>query len=297
MKTYIKQLIVVFILSTLSIGAYAHNKVVVIPLAGDDIMPFAPLTAHSPVQGDYTISADTVVDKVTGLEWQRLDGNTQRNWDTAFTYCINLTLDGGGWRLPLRSELQSIVAYAEYSPAINGVAFPSTNSSHYWSASIYASDSSYAWSVNFDSGVVSVLNKASTYYVRCVRSTRPVGPVFQDNGNGTVTDFATGLTWQQSDAHNGFSRNHSDAITYCDGLSLAGGGWRLPAIKELSSIVDLRRVSPSVDLNYFPDAISSDYWSASSYAYFSSLAWLVNFYNGYVGALNKASTYYVRCVR
>ncbi len=90
MKAFVNHLVVVFILSTLSIGAYAQTKVVVIPMTGDDILPepFAPLTANSPVRGDYTISALTVVDKVTGLEWQRQDDNTDRDWDTAFAYCI-----------------------------------------------------------------------------------------------------------------------------------------------------------------------------------------------------------------
>ncbi|MCP3850919.1 MAG: DUF1566 domain-containing protein [Gammaproteobacteria bacterium] len=311
MKTYIKQLIVVFILSTLSMGGYAQTKVVVIPMVGDDILPdpFAPLTANSPAQGDYTINDndtqgsgstldDTVIDNITGLEWQRTNDNTQRNWDTAFDYCVSLTLDGGGWRLPQTHELQSIVAYDEADPAINGVAFISTLSSYYWSASSYAGSSSIAWNVSFNNGSVSTNDKTNTNYVRCVRSTLPVGPVLADNGNGTVTDFATGLTWQQSDAHNGSDRTHSAAITYCDDLSLAGGGWRLPAIKELSSIVDLRRTGPSVDLNYLPSTKSSLYWSASSYAYDSNNAWLVNFNYGYVAAFNLTNnTFYVRCVR
>ncbi len=120
---------------------------------------------------------------------------------------------------------------------------------------------------------------------------------FNDNGNGTVTDFATGLTWQQSDAHNGSDRSYSEAITYCDGLSLVGGGWRSPTIKELSSIVDLRRTGPSVDLLYFPDTLSSSYWSASSYANDSSRAWNVYFGNGTVDNYSKTIARYVRCVR
>ncbi len=310
MKTYIKQLIVVFILSTLSMGGYAQTKVVVIPMAGDDIIPepFAPLPKLSPPIEDYTINDndtpgstldDTVIDNITGLQWQRQDDNTARNWDTAFDYCVSLTLDSkSDWRLPQTHELQSIVAYDVYAPAINESAFLSTDLENFWSASIYASDSSYSWLVDFYYGTVYADDRASTdYYVRCVRSTRPVGPVFQDNGNGTVTDFATGLTWQQSDAHNGSGRNYSDALTYCDGLSLEGGGWRLPAIKELSSIVDLRRKGPSVDLNYLPNTKSSYYWSASSYAYSSISAWYVHFGDGLVYYDGKTSTSYVRCVR
>ncbi len=314
MKTYIKQLIVVFILSTLSMGGYAQTKVVVIPLAGDDILPepFNPVTKQSPPDDDYTINDndtqgstldDTVIDNITGLEWQRTDDNTQRDWDEAFDYCVNLELDNkSDWRLPQIHELQSIVAYDENDPAINGVAFTSTISAPYWSASSYANDSSEVrvGVVSFGAGLVFASRKdQNPRYVRCVRPTPPVA-VFADNGNGTATDFATGLTWQQSDAHNGSGRTHSQAITYCDGLSLVGGGWRLPAIKELRSIVDLRRAEPSVDLLYFPDTLSSEtsyYWSASSIAATSSGAWMVSFYNGNVDVAPKKYIEYVRCVR
>ena len=103
---------------------------------------------------------------------------------------------------------------------------------------------------------------------------------FSDNGDGTVTDFATGLTWQQSDAHNNIKRTQSAAIVYCDGLTLAGGGWRLPAAKELISIVDFRRVQPSINLSYFPDGLSTPYWTASSFASDSDYGWIVSFWNG-----------------
>ena len=152
--------------------ALAANKVVVIPMAGDDIIPspFRPLTAASPPDTDYTITANTVVDKKTGLEWQRLDDDTTRTWDVAMTYCSDLTLDSKtDWRLPEVSELQSIVKYDASSPAINGVAFPGTNSSYYWSASSYAAFSSSAWRVNFNVGNVSASDKTGSYYVRCVR--------------------------------------------------------------------------------------------------------------------------------
>ena len=119
---------------------------------------------------------------------------------------------------------------------------------------------------------------------------------FNDNGDGTVTDFATGLTWQQSDAHNNIGRDHSAAIGYCNGLTLAGGGWRLPAVKELSSIVDYRRLIPSINLSYFPDALSSDYWSAS---YESGIddAYVVYFWPGTISSQDTTDELEVRCVR
>ena len=52
---------------------FAHNKVVVIPMAGDDvpavIEPTAPVAKVDPDQTDYTLMANTTIDIITGLEW------------------------------------------------------------------------------------------------------------------------------------------------------------------------------------------------------------------------------------
>lgn len=48
----------------------------------------------------------------------------------------------------------------------------------------------------------------------------PCFAAYVDNGDGTVTDTATGLMWQQQD--DGSSRNWSSALTYAEGLTLAG---------------------------------------------------------------------------
>ena len=121
---------------------------------------------------------------------------------------------------------------------------------------------------------------------------------FNDNGDGTVTDFATGLMWQQGDMHNNSTRNYSQSIAYCDGLSLAGeSDWRLPRIKELSSIIDFRRFGPSIELAYFLNTISSFYRSASSVASDSDNAWGVSFNRGEVLSGLKTNGRVVRCVR
>ena len=120
--------------------------------------------------------------------------------------------------------------------------------------------------------------------------------VWVANGDGTVTDVATGLMWQQQD--DGIRRDHADAITFCQNLSLAGhADWRLPNVKELTSLVDYRQSSPAIDVAAFPNTSSSFFWSASSLASSSSSAWLVLFSGGLVGSLNKTSLNFVRCVR
>ena len=119
---------------------------------------------------------------------------------------------------------------------------------------------------------------------------------FIDNGNGSVTDTATGLIWQQQD--DDVERNHAEAIMYCQNLDLAGStNWRLPNIKELMSIVDYRIDKPSIDDAMFPETNSANYWSVSSRASFPDTAWLVFFVNGTAFANVKTITVYVRCVR
>lgn len=118
---------------------------------------------------------------------------------------------------------------------------------------------------------------------------------FKDNGNGTVTDLATGLIWQQ-DSDN-VTREWSTAGVYCQELSLGGNtNWRLPNIKELESIVDYR-VSPSVDTSAFSEN-TSYFWSATTDASESGNAWTVVFTSGKTDSFSKSSHFfYSRCVR
>ena len=92
------------------------------------------------------------------------------------------------------------------------------------------------------------------------------------NGNGTVTDSATGLMWQQATTEN--PMNWQEALYYCENLALAGyTDWRLPTIKELIAIVDYSRYNPAIDTYYFYNIISSNYWSGSTDADHIDYAW------------------------
>ncbi|MBI5589818.1 MAG: DUF1566 domain-containing protein [Deltaproteobacteria bacterium] len=132
-----------------------------------------------------------------------------------------------------------------------------------------------------------------------------------NNGNGTVTDTSTGLMWQQNIPDNPMT--WEQALSYCENLTLAGyTDWRLPTQKDLRSLVDYSRYNPEINTTYFPDTISSLYWSStpcafqvSSYGgpYNYGFAWGVNFSNGYNNYSNKSDNYdyiyydYVRAVR
>ena len=122
---------------------------------------------------------------------------------------------------------------------------------------------------------------------------------FTDNGDGTVTDSGTELMWQQGD--DGIERNWGDALSHCEGLSLAGySDWKLPDIKELESItIDTATAdSPSIDTTFFPNANLLSYWSATTTAESAAGAWYVSFSNGgWVFSYLKTYIRYVRCVR
>lgn len=122
--------------------------------------------------GRYTVSEETVIDEVTGLTWQRVASVTI-SWAGANQYCGNLSLDGGGWRLPTRKELLSIVDMrATTPPVIDVTAFsgtPTNGITWFWSSSRYAFNSSYGWVVDFYGGSADVDSLGSGCRVRCVR--------------------------------------------------------------------------------------------------------------------------------
>jgi len=292
-----------FIPDTGQTTCYNNTIAVSCPLPGD---PFYGQDASYIKPPSYTLNEDGItIDHVTDLMWQSSDDNELYNWyqasgtvdatynpDGAVDVCGDLDIGGyTDWRLPSDRELQGIVNYQIMSPAIDLTFFPDTKASRYWSGTRYGSTNS-AWNTQFSSGVVAFSQRSSNYYVRCVRGTQ-TGQSFIDNGDGTVFDAATGLTWQQGDDRT--LRSWAEALQYCENLELPAGNndWRLPNIKELRSIVPINH-------SYFPEAVSSDYWSSTTNSSQAAQAWKVLF--GYYGFLSydgyKPSSFaYVRCVR
>ncbi len=144
---------------------------------------------------------------------------------------------------------------------------------------------------------------------------------FTDHGNGTVTDNNTGLMWQKcsigqnnvaacsgtAQYYNWYGASGTYHASYnpssqdvCGTLNLGGhSGWRLPAKKELMSIVDysVPFPGPTIKTIYFPNTISSEYWSSTTDAGDPGVAWSVGFSYGYVYGNGKDVNSYVRCVR
>jgi len=124
---------------------------------------------------------------------------------------------------------------------------------------------------------------------------RGIARSYTDNGDGTITDNATTLMLQKEDDNNIY--NFEDAKSYCEGLILATkSDWRLPIIEELRSVVDFSKSNPAIDVA-FTNTISSNYWSLTTVTGNTTIAWGVNFFNGYDFFVDKSNYCYVRCVR
>jgi hypothetical protein len=81
----------------------------------------------------------------------------------------------------------------------------------------------------------------NVFYFRYVRGNINYGiNNYTDNGNGTISDNATGLMWMQND--NAQAISWENALSYAEYFQFAGySDWRLPDTKELQSIVDYTR--------------------------------------------------------
>jgi len=125
-------------------------------------------------------SPDFVYDAVTRLTWQSTldlvvlsDGGTEAislPWSDAVAYCSKLSLDDGGWRLPARIELISLLNVTA-NPAIDPTSFPNTPPEEFWTATAFAPGPTSAWYVNFGFSVelVAFDDKTAPHHVRCVR--------------------------------------------------------------------------------------------------------------------------------
>lgn len=113
--------------------------------------------------------------------------------------------------------------------------------------------------------------------------------------NGTVFDANTKLTWERT-LSSGLV-TWSQANDYCANLSFAGGGWRMPTIQELQTLIDESRSEPAIDDIIFPDTPLSYAWSKTPVSGAVGPRWRVNFYDGFVNAGGMNSTHTVRCVR
>ena len=253
------------IVDTNQILCYNNYKQIDYPAEGEAFYgQDAQYTGTSP---SYNDNGDgTITDNVTGLMWAQEQSRYTMEWSAASPYCESLTTGGyTDWRLPTVKELWSIRDFSTGWPWVDTTCFylsgdgTDNGQHHSWSCNLYLIESEYqneqvigdpAWVVNDWTGHIKAMS--GRRFVRAVRGTTTYGiNDFVDNGDGTVTDNATGLMWSQDD--NAEAINWEMALAYADAATIAGyDDWRLPNIKELQSIVDYSaEVIPAMDTSVF----------------------------------------------
>jgi hypothetical protein len=117
-----------------------------------------------------------VLDRETGLVWERSPATTTHSWGLARFECTSRTTGGRkGWRLPSVHELASLADPNNVDPNFvvpalpPGHPFQNVQSAGYWSATADAGAPTFAWNVGFRGGGVGSDGKGGAGHVWCVR--------------------------------------------------------------------------------------------------------------------------------
>lgn len=215
----------------------------------------------------YTDHGDgTITDLVTGLMWTR-NATPKSSLEEAHLFLHEMNQGKyNDWRIPSIKELFSLMDYSgqvfgdqskrlfihpDYfiQPLGNSDQGERQTDAQTWSStacqSLTMGKDQSRYGVNFIDGRVKAYpitnpssGKPNQLHFRFVRGNPHYGfNLLVDNGDGTVTDQATGLMWQKEDSKTGL--DWKSAFEYARDLELAGhSDWRLPTVKELQSLVE-----------------------------------------------------------
>jgi len=115
---------------------------------------------------------EAVLDKETGLVWERAPSKQTFPWQEAQVHCNNLDVSHRkGWRLPMVQELASLVDTTQTNPSLpSGHPFENVQVNYYyWSASTVYGEPKSMWMVEFHEGKVIYREKTGKIYAWCVR--------------------------------------------------------------------------------------------------------------------------------
>jgi len=217
------------------------------------------------VSDNFTDHGDgTIEDNVTGLMWTK-NLTPKLTLEEAKVYLDQINAGKyNDWRIPGIKELFSLIDYSgqvfgdksirlfidtKYfdQPKGNTAIGEREIDAQTWSStecqSLTMGKDKSRYGVNFIDGRIKAYpitepfsGKPNKMHFRFVRGNLYYGyNKFIDNGDGTITDEATGLTWQQEDSKTAL--DWKSALVYADNLNLASHtDWRLPTIKELQSL-------------------------------------------------------------
>lgn len=131
----------------------------------------------------------------------------------------------------------------------------------------------------------------------------PLGRFFVKTASDgdVVLDKLFKLEWQRNLPD--YSANYAKASAYCKGLQLQGGGWRLPDVRELQSLVDYKENQPQgpmIDLAVFPKTVGWFFWTTTPVKAVDVQkigAYAVDFFQGCTSGWLLDSPLLIRCVR
>ena len=121
---------------------------------------------------------------------------------------------------------------------------------------------------------------------------------FRDNGDGTITDYSTGLMWQKHGTEK--ERNYENAKVYIEEVNrekFAGySDWRLPTIDELKSLMTSKEINGS-HINQIFDKAQENCWTSDMSMSASGFVWYVAFMRGVIFRVHSSGSNHVRAVR
>ncbi|MFM2417161.1 MAG: hypothetical protein RL385_1884 [Pseudomonadota bacterium] len=245
--------------------------------------PMPDSVSDAGVPPKYELIGDDVThDLVTGLEWQRktpaayvgCTGNRASPadscaWSEARAYCDQLTLDSGGWRLPSKIELESLLDFRPEVQTLDPLYFSSTSYSvPYWSSSPNASPeyADRAYNVSMFVGYTLHNPKTLPLLARCVRSRPRVLAHYPSRWvvrEDSVADVRTGLSWSD-DVPCEPQVDFTEAEQFCAGI-----GFRMPTAKELLTLIDPTHPT-SASQPAIPSYFSKNLTADSAFSYYLS---------------------------
>ncbi|MFZ7126433.1 MAG: DUF1566 domain-containing protein, partial [Desulfobacterales bacterium] len=124
----------------------------------------------------FSVRADTVLDRLTRLEWIRHAdaAGGPVDWETAFRVVDTLNRDRisgkGDWRLPSVRELESLTDMSAHSPALPPFHPFLDVRPHYWSSTTSRYETRYSWALYLEDGGVGVgFKPLADFFVWAVR--------------------------------------------------------------------------------------------------------------------------------
>jgi hypothetical protein len=99
--------------------------------------------------------------------------------------------------------------------------------------------------------------------------------------------------WQRAELSN---TRWDESLSSCNTLSLVGRNWRLPSIRELTSLIDYSRTGPAMNTTIFSYAGAETYWSSTTDTSAGVYAWFVDILTGAFSTDPKTNSYWTKCV-